>query len=168
MRTHVPAHRADLPDRLSRALAPDGSAVAWQEPDGVWILTRPLDCDTQPALVLPGASTPGWTGAAMQTTRPTYPTGTAPLPTLTVSKKAAVAGVAKVGKKLTARPATWARPVSDLRYQWLRDGKAIKRATKKTYKLTKKDRGHRIGVRVTGTCAGYAAPTSTSRPVRVR
>lgn len=89
----------------SPTVAPDGSAVAWREPDGVWALSRPLDCDTQPSLVLPGASAPAWTGAALQATRPTYPPPA--VPTLTVTKRAAATGTARVGKRLTARPATW-------------------------------------------------------------
>ena len=37
---------------------------------------------------------------------------------------------------------------------WLRNGKVIKKATKKTYRLTKKDRRKKISVRVTYRLAG--------------
>lgn len=42
-----------------------------------------------------------------------------------------------------------------LSYQWLRGGKAIKGATKASYKLTAKDRGGRLSVRVTASKPGY-------------
>jgi hypothetical protein len=47
-------------------------------------------------------------------------------------------------------------------YQWLRNGKAIKKATKSSYKLTKKDKGKRISVKVTGTRDGYTKASVTS------
>lgn len=78
-------------------------------------------------------------------------------------KKPRVAGKVKVGKRLKARPGTWGpRPVT-LEYQWLRNGKVVKKATKKTYRLTRKDRGKRIRVRVTGSKAGHATVTRTSK-----
>lgn len=81
-------------------------------------------------------------------------------------RKPRIAGKAKVGKRLKARPGKWRpRPVA-LKYQWLRNGKVVKKATKKTYRLTRKDRGKRIRVRVTGSKAGYTTVTRTSRPTR--
>jgi hypothetical protein len=44
-------------------------------------------------------------------------------------------------------------------YQWLRNGLAIKNATKSTYKLTTTDRGHAIGVKIV---TSHAASGSTS------
>ncbi|MDH2416397.1 M4 family metallopeptidase [Nocardioides sp. CER19] len=75
-----------------------------------------------------------------------------------------VAGTAKVGKVLRAVPGTWSPRGVALSYQWLRNGQAIKRATKTAYKLTKKDRGKKISVRVTGRKAGYTTASVTSRP----
>ena len=51
--------------------------------------------------------------------------------------------------------------------QWLRDGKAIRGATKMTYALTTADRGDRISVQVTGRLTGYTTLTRTSAPVVV-
>lgn len=47
------------------------------------------------------------------------------------------------------------RSRSPRRNQWLRGGKAIKGATKASYKLTAKDRGGRLSVRVTASKPGY-------------
>ena len=74
-----------------------------------------------------------------------------------------VVGKAQVGKRLTARPGVWAPSGVKLGYRWLRNGKAIKKATKRTYKLAKADQGKRISVRVTGSKSGYAIKTVTSQ-----
>jgi hypothetical protein len=50
-----------------------------------------------------------------------------------------------------------------LTYQWYRSGKAIAKATSKSYKLTEADRGKRISVKVTGSKSGYPKATSTSK-----
>jgi TolB-like protein len=55
------------------------------------------------------------------------------------------------------------------RYQWLRDNKKINHATKATYRLTGKDRHHRIRVRITGRRPGFVTGTALSAsrgPVR--
>ena len=55
-----------------------------------------------------------------------------------------------------------------LKYQWLRNGKKIKKATKRTYKLTKSDRGKKISCKVTLTPAGGGKATVfTTLPVLV-
>jgi hypothetical protein len=53
-------------------------------------------------------------------------------------------------------------------YQWVRDGKPIAHATARTYKLTKRDRKHRIACRITASnLAGRVAfTTPTSRRVK--
>jgi hypothetical protein len=46
-------------------LAPDGSAAAWTEGDGIWIKDDLADCDApQPRLAIPGASEASWSKAA--------------------------------------------------------------------------------------------------------
>ena len=45
-----------------------------------------------------------------------------------------VAGKARVGSKLTCRPGAWTPSATSYAYQWLRDGKAIARATASSYK----------------------------------
>jgi NADH:ubiquinone oxidoreductase subunit C len=76
-----------------------------------------------------------------------------------------VTGTAIVGKTLKAVPGAWAPAKVTLKYQWLRAGKAIKGATKSTYKLVKADAGKRITVKVTGSKSGYASASKTSKAV---
>jgi hypothetical protein len=72
-----------------------------------------------------------------------------------------VSGKAKVGKTLSATVVAWA-PAATFTYQWLRNGKAISKATKATYKLTKSDKGKKISVTITGSRAGYVSVVKTS------
>lgn len=75
--------------------------------------------------------------------------------------KPKIAGTKTVGKTLTVKPGTWTTG-SKITYQWLRDGKAISGATKSTYKLTAKDAGKQISVKVTGKKSGYTTISKTS------
>jgi hypothetical protein len=70
-------------------------------------------------------------------------------------------GTVKVGRTLKVVRGTWTAGTK-FTYQWMRDGKAIRKATKVTYKLVKADAGKRISVKVTGTKAGYEPASSTS------
>lgn len=65
--------------------------------------------------------------------------------------KPKVSGTPKVGRTLTAKPGTWAPADVALSYTWLRNGKAVKGATKPTYKPVTADQGKKLSVRVTGT-----------------
>ncbi|HCJ49254.1 MAG TPA: hypothetical protein DHW40_07990 [Microbacterium sp.] len=80
--------------------------------------------------------------------------------TLTTSTPT-IAGTARVGQKLTARPGAWTAGTS-FTYQWLRNGKAIAGAKKATYVTTGADAKKKLSVRVTGTRAGYSSATKTS------
>ncbi|MCL1839284.1 MAG: hypothetical protein FWG47_08275 [Propionibacteriaceae bacterium] len=73
--------------------------------------------------------------------------------------KPKISGTAKVNKKLTATPGGWGPKGVKLTYRWYRNGKAIGKATKSTYKLVKADQGKKITVKVTGKLSGY--PTRT-------
>jgi hypothetical protein len=97
----------------------------------------------------------------------------APAPAAPIAKKAfrsaakpVVSGTAKVGRKLVVKTGGWS-PKPKLSYQWYRNGKAIAKATKVTYRLTAKDKGKRISVKVTAKKAGYRtlvkASAKTSR-----
>ncbi len=72
-----------------------------------------------------------------------------------------IAGTTKAGQTLTAKAGTWDSGVA-LSYQWLRNGVAIKGATKATYKLVAADKGKKITVRVTGSKAGFVSVVKTS------
>ncbi|RII42952.1 hypothetical protein DWB68_03990 [Galactobacter valiniphilus] len=80
--------------------------------------------------------------------------------------KVAVSGTAKVAKKVTARATGWASGTR-LSYQWLRNGKSIKGATKASYTLTRADKGKKISVKVTGKRAGYTTVARTSGAKKV-
>ncbi|GAA2248957.1 hypothetical protein GCM10010401_23500 [Rarobacter faecitabidus] len=85
-----------------------------------------------------------------------------------VTKTPKIAGTKKVRKKLTAKPGKWSPAKLKYSYQWYRNGKKIKKAKKKSYKLTSKDRGKKITVKVTAKKAGYFTVSKKSKPVKVR
>ncbi|PKQ30654.1 MAG: hypothetical protein CVT62_11915 [Actinobacteria bacterium HGW-Actinobacteria-2] len=81
--------------------------------------------------------------------------------------KPKVSGTVKVGRRLSVgvsyTPVVAAAQAS---YQWYRSGKKISKATKSTYKLTKKDRGKKITVKVTLRATGYITISTTSAKTR--
>jgi len=77
----------------------DGQALAWGEPDGVWVKRSALDCGVQPSLAIPGGSEPDWGPAA-----PGAGSGGGS-PSLTVAR-ARLRQVAGRGLKVSARCAT--------------------------------------------------------------
>ncbi|MCY1314491.1 hypothetical protein D9M70_651460 [compost metagenome] len=79
-----------------------------------------------------------------------------------------ITGKARVGKRLRAVAPVLTPAAAVLRYQWLRDDRPIPRATGTSYRVAKKDRGHRLRVRVTGTRAGFRTKVVLSAAVRVR
>ncbi len=82
------------------------------------------------------------------------------------SRSAQIAGTAQFGSTLRAEPGRWGTPNVRFRYQWLRDGEPISKATKSTYKLRTSDIGKRITVRVTGSKAGFATEARSSSATR--
>jgi hypothetical protein len=85
-----------------------------------------------------------------------------------------IKGRAAVGRRLSAVRGKWTWTPTKYGYKWLRcsasGGRcvAIKKATRATYRVTKKDAGHRLRLRVTATNAA-GARTAGSRPTaRVR
>lgn len=83
-----------------------------------------------------------------------------------VTGKVQVSGTPKVGKTLKAVPAKAAG--AKVAYQWLANGKAIKKATKASLKLTKALKGKKVAVKVTYTKAGYLDVVQTSKAVKVK
>ena len=88
------------------------------------------------------------------------------VPKISGSVKPKITGTVKVGKKLTAKPGVWKPSSVKLSYQWLRNGKAIKGATKAVYTLASKDKGKKITVKVTGKKAGYASKSVVSKATK--
>ncbi len=78
-----------------------------------------------------------------------------------------VSGTHTVGRTLTARPGTWAPAPAKVRYQWLRNGTAIKGATSSRYVLAKADRTASVAVRVTVTRTGYLTASADTMAVPV-
>lgn len=94
-------------------------------------------------------------------------TVTAPVVKKVTAGTVTATGTKKVGKTLTAKPSAWKPSGVTFTYQWLRNGKKISKATKKTYKLTKSDAGTKISVTVTGTKAEHTKATKTSKTVTI-
>lgn len=88
----------------------------------------------------------------------------APVVTLRKGSAVTVSGKPTVGKKLTAHHGSWDAKGVRYSYQWLRDGAAVRGATKQTYTLGSSDAGHRFQVQVTATAKGYQDGTATSKP----
>lgn len=85
-----------------------------------------------------------------------------------VKKKVTIKGTAKVGKKLKATTASFSTSSVKTKYQWLRNGKAIKKATKSTYKLTKSDRKKKVSLKVTFSKSGHSTVTQKTKSLKVR
>lgn len=58
-------------------------------------------------------------------------------------------GTFRVGRKVSALRGRWSPGPVLVRYQWLRNGHAIKDATGRSYRVSGKDRGARLSVRIT-------------------
>lgn len=76
--------------------------------------------------------------------------------------KPKVKGKTFVGKKLKAQPGAGSPEGVSHSYQWYRGDKAIKNATAKKYKLTKKDKGKKLKVLVTAAKDGYVSASEMS------
>ena len=73
----------------------------------------------------------------------------------------------RVGRKAKVN-AKAAAPKAKLSYQWLRNGKKIKGATKKTYKVAKKDLGKSLSVKVTAKYSGFPSRSATTSKVKAK
>lgn len=107
------------------------------------------------------SNAPGHTPATTTSPAVAIAPGTLKAPTPTYS------GEAGIGYLQGATVGAWTSGTT-LRYQWLRNGKAITGATAKTYRSTTADKNQVLQIRVTGTKAGYTTAVRTSgakRPV---
>lgn len=86
---------------------------------------------------------------------------TAPLLSLS-SSTPKVTGSVKAGKTVKANVGKWTSGTS-FNYQWYKNGKAIKNATKSSYKIAKSDVNSKISVKVTGKKSGYKTVSKTSK-----
>lgn len=79
-----------------------------------------------------------------------------------ISTAPSIIGKAVIGTKLSAGPGAYAPTAAKARHQWLRDGVAIAGATGRTYRVSARDLGRRLSVRVTLKAPGYTARTATT------
>ncbi|WP_300683132.1 hypothetical protein [Nocardioides sp.] len=141
----------------SPTFSPDSRALAWAEPDGIWLTTAALDCQTQPVLAVRGAREPYWSGAALGA-------GTR----FAVVRSPRLSGRAAVGRILRADPGAWAPRPARVAFQWLRNGRPIRGVHGSAYRLRKRDRGTRIALRITLSRPGTATKSWLGSGVRVR
>ena len=77
-----------------------------------------------------------------------------------------ITGTPKVGRTLKVKVGSWS-PRPRFTYQWYAGGKKITtKGTKSSLKLTAKQRGKKITVRVTATRPGYATTWKASKPTK--
>jgi trypsin len=82
----------------------------------------------------------------------------APLAPVPITRTVRITGTPTVGQRLrVTAPAAAGYTTPRITYRWLRNGKAIPRATRTSYRLTNADRGRRISVRIT-----YRNPAGTT------
>jgi hypothetical protein len=81
----------------------------------------------------------------------------------TNTAKPKLSGTPAVGKTLTCKPGSWSPTPTTTAFKWLRDGKAIKKASKSKYKIVKADARHKLSCQVTVSSAGYPSASATSR-----
>ncbi|MDM4763935.1 PKD domain-containing protein [Galbitalea sp. SE-J8] len=104
------------------------------------------------------ASAPGHTDAAASSQALVV----APGPAAAISRAPRVIGRLAVGSKLRCSAGSWSRPVTAT-YRWTRDGRAIAKATARTYRLRAADARHRIRCSVTARTLGYTSKTVTAK-----
>lgn len=96
------------------------------------------------------------------------PTAAVKRATVTNVKRPTFSGKARFKQTLKASAGRWSRGGLSARYRWLRDGKPIGGATRRTYQLKPQDVGRSIRVRVTVARSGFtsAEARSTSKKVQ--
>ncbi|WP_418062593.1 hypothetical protein [Pimelobacter simplex] len=140
--------------------APDGSALAIEQPQGIEI-ARDIQGCTSITLAIPGGSQPSWSRAALSTQRPAAKR-------ITATARPKVSGKARAGRRLTVSTGRWTPAPATYAYQWYRDNRPVPGARSRTYRVAKADRGRRLSVRVTASRPGYASASATTAPLKVR
>lgn len=146
------------------------SAGAWKKLGAGKSVTLPKGSAGQVLRIVTVANGPGKRAAVLQlhgvfTVLHTF--AKKPKPTIALP-----AGVKKaaVGTRLTARGATtgqWSPKADSVSYRWYRNGKAIAKATKRTYTVTSADLGKKLTVRATAHKSDYASASRTSAALSV-
>jgi len=89
------------------------------------------------------------------------------LPGALQAKTPKVVGQPKVGSTLTAEASPWTSGAV-ISYQWLLDGKPIKKATQQNFVILKDQKGKSISVVVTQTASGFLRASKTSASQKVK
>lgn len=74
---------------------------------------------------------------------------------LKATQKPVVSGTARVGERLSVSEGTWNHTPSSVTFQWLRDGRTIKGATRSTHSPSPKDVGKKLAVNVVAKRSGF-------------
>jgi hypothetical protein len=109
------------------------------------------------------ASQPGYVTTAVTTTGVTIKPAAAPRATV----RPKLAGTATVGRVVSVLRGSWTPTPTSYRYQWLRNGVAIRGAVSATYRLPASMRGQLVTCRVSAFRAGYATGLSSTTVLRV-
>ncbi|GAA1908154.1 hypothetical protein GCM10009737_06390 [Nocardioides lentus] len=104
------------------------------------------------------------TGTALGSAAVTVDLADAPVATATPR----VIGTVEPGRTVRTDGAAWDLADVEETYQWLLDGEPVDGATSSTYRVSAREAGARLAVRVTGTVPGSAPGTATSTGRAVR
>ncbi len=85
----------------------------------------------------------------------------------TGAPKPRLVGAVAVGQQVSVEIGAWTVPGTSFSYQWKRNGKKIKKATKASYRPTKADQGKKLTVTVTAKARGYVTKSVTSAATKV-
>jgi hypothetical protein len=142
----------------------DGNAWAWltggsaPEPNFYMFLSPRENRDVEDIVLPVGRPPSAATPAPAAATR------------LTATGPPVVRGAARKGAVLRATTGRWNLAPTQVRFQWLRNGKVVPGATHAAYRLHRKDVRKRISVRVTASRAGVRTPATalSARTPRVK
>lgn len=95
------------------------------------------------------------------------PTARVRLAEITNRRQPRVAGTARYGRTLAARPGRWSVTPERLRYRWLRGGEPVAGARSSRHEVSPEDVGRRVRVEVTAYAEGHRPQTVRSEPVLV-
>ena len=101
------------------------------------------------------------TGSTSKTAR----SGAATVPIYS-TKRPTISGTPRLGRTLTANRGSWTPTPTSYSYRWYRGSTPISGATQRTYRLTSRDVGAKVRVRVTAHRAGSRSGVATSAATR--
>lgn len=161
--------KAALADADSLNVTSDGTTSGLDAKLATPLEPTPTPTVTETATATATATATETSSTSTTATASATPTVNAPPMTtstksIAVVKAPKVKGIAKVGKRLRVTQGTLNPSAVERKIQWLANGKKIKKATKRRFKVTSKQRGKKITVRVTVSAPGYATLVVKTRP----